>query len=147
MKQIAVAYAKPVRHRLEWFILCAVSTVLTSMAVSMAQEPVIEAPFPTPEELRETVSELVTLVESRHDCQFTIDGGPWLERPFEMAFVVFAAKGERCREAIDELRNRGWAAKIIVSVPEVELSVPKVERPPRPPPRNDDLTLLHEVVE
>jgi hypothetical protein len=99
---------------------------------ALAQQSTIPRPFENAEELLRVATELVELIEAKYDCDFAIDRMPRLNGP--EAYVWYTVNG-KCDAAIAELMARGLALRIAF----VSQSLPRR--------RNDNLTLLNEVIE
>jgi hypothetical protein len=107
--------------------------VVIAVALSaLAQQSTIPRPFESGEALLRVVTELVELIESKYGCDFAIDRTPRLDGP--EAVVWYTVDG-KCDAAVAELMARGLALRIVF----VSQSIPRR--------RNDNLTLLNEVIE
>jgi hypothetical protein len=117
------------------WLLYLVPLIAVSLS-SLAQQPITGRPSASSEEVRRVATELIELIESKHACGLAIDAAPRLDGPFGRAQVWYTATGTECTEAQAELRARAFALRIFF--------VPRTD-PPKV--RNDNLTLLNEVIE
>jgi hypothetical protein len=130
-------YAMSAVRQLIFGVICLLSINGVPLSVS-AQQSGAGPPFESSDELLKVATELVELVEPKHSCDLAIYGTPRLDGSSDHALVWVTTTGDQkqCMRAIADLMSYGGPLRIVFS---------PVEGPPQH--RNDNLTLLHEVIE